>query len=263
MGNYSIFNNVINQIEIECRRNPVNETGGILVGTQSGQTTFITHCSGPGIEWSSSYQHFKKDTNYVQLVLNFLHGYFGVNYLGLWHKHPTEYPTPSEGDIGNAMDEISDPDIGLDELLIPICVLSGDKVSISPFAVSANGVRQINWNVVSDNQITTFHLWDKHWYEMPIGMGRLEEEVRLLENLKLSVEVSGRDDGRCCIRVNGDRLENRELLFVCPPDYPVTPPDVAIFDRKTQSYLPVLTQNVRSWNLHRHMDDLVKELSFI
>ena len=123
MNKYSISQDVIETIEIECRRSPDKETGGILVGVRVDSCTIVTHCSGPGLIWNSSKHHFTKDTDYAQQTLNLLYEYFGVNYLGLWHKHPSEYPSPSQGDIINAMDEISSTNIGLNELLTPICSL--------------------------------------------------------------------------------------------------------------------------------------------
>jgi integrative and conjugative element protein (TIGR02256 family) len=262
MNKYSISQGVIEAIEIECRRNPENETGGILVGARIASSTIVTHCSGPGLIWNSSKHHFTKDTDYAQQTLNLLHEYFGVNYLGLWHKHPIEYPTPSKGDIANAMDEISGLNIELDELLTPICSLTNSTVTISPFVIREGSVHRIDWAITQGDCMVTNDLLKIYWYDSQIGRERLGDEVRRLEDQNLAVQVNKGEDGRCRIRVSTGKRKSQELVFLCPVDYPVSAPFAAILDKDTDTYIPVISQHISDWNMYKYISDIAKELCF-
>ena len=263
MNDYSVSQTVITSIEVECRRNPEKETGGILVGARTETRSFVTHCSGPGVIWSSSAHHFTKDTDYMQQVLNLLYEYFGVNYLGLWHKHPVEYPLPSDQDISNAMTEISELDIGLEELLTPVCFLTDDTVQISPFVIREGHAHRIDWEIIPDKHLPDIGVLERNWYDASAGRDRLRDEVRKLEHHNLDVAISKGGDGRCRIRVTNKKRKDRELVFLCPTDYPVSAPHTAILDKETGSYLPVSSQHLNDWNLYRSMLDLASELDFV
>ncbi len=263
MNKYSISQDVIETIEIECRRNPDKETGGILVGVRVDSCTIVTHCSGPGLIWNSSKHHFTKDTDYAQQTLNLLYEYFGVNYLGLWHKHPSEYPSPSQGDIINAMDEISSTNIGLNELLTPICSLTDSNVTISPFIIRDGSAHRIDWEISHGDCTITNELFKTFWYDSRTGRERLDDEVARLQDQKLSVLVTKGEDGRCRVRATSDKREKQELVFLCPNDYPLSSPFVAILDKETEQYIPVISQNISDWNMYKYMSDITNELSFL
>ena len=131
--------------------------------TIDGRVT-VTHATGPGITWDSSPHHFTKDREYAQEVLNILHEYSGANYLGLWHKHPLSHRNPSQADILNAMDEIADRKIGLDELLTPICLLHPNRVEIIPYVVHHNQAKKIQWVQIPYDSITADELPYRQWY---------------------------------------------------------------------------------------------------
>ena len=263
MNKYSISQDVIEAIEIECRRNPDKETGGILVGARVNSQTIVTHCSGPGLIWNSSKQHFTKDTDYAQQTLNLLHEYFGVNYLGLWHKHPNEYPNPSQGDVLNAMDEISGMNIELNELLTPICSLTDSSVTISPFVIRDGSAHRIDWEISHGDCTITNELLKIYWYDSRVGRERLDDEVVRLQNQKLTVQVTKSEDGRCRIRASTDKRKDQELVFLCPRDYQLSSPFAAILDKETEKYTPVISQHTSDWNMYKYMSDITKELSFI
>ena len=97
---YVVSEKALEAIERECRSYPDTETGGIIVGFRDEEQVTITHATGPGLNWQRSTQHFSKDTEYLQAVLNLLFQYFQVNYLGLWHKHPESMPLSQRGRRG-------------------------------------------------------------------------------------------------------------------------------------------------------------------
>ena len=135
--NYIVSQRALDLIQLECRRNPDTETGGILVGSRDANQLSITHATGPGLQWEASSYHFVKDTEYLQSVLKILFEYFGVNYLGVWHKHPRSMPHPSDGDISSAMEEVTDVNMGLEELVTPICIMESGHVQVLPFVIKA------------------------------------------------------------------------------------------------------------------------------
>ena len=75
---YVVSQKALEAIERECRSQPETETGGIIVGYRDVNLVTITHATGPGINGERSAQHFVKDTEYLQSVLNLLFQYFQV-----------------------------------------------------------------------------------------------------------------------------------------------------------------------------------------
>ena len=130
---YAISERAVETIERECRKYPDTETGGIVVGFRDDRQAVVTHATGPGPNSQMSEHHFVKDTPYLQSVLNLLFQYYQVNYLGVWHKHPESMPFPSSGDLASAMDEVEDENVGLDELITPICTMESGRVEVVPF----------------------------------------------------------------------------------------------------------------------------------
>ena len=116
--------------------------------------------------------------------------------------------------------------------------------------------------MVTDRHLTDIGILNGNWYDATIGQVRLRDEVTRLENLKLSVSISKGDDGRCRVRATSKGKKNWELVFLCPDDYPVSAPHIAILDKGTGSYLPVASQHINDWNLYKYMSDLAAELDF-
>lgn len=83
------------------------ETGGILLGVilKTGDI-LITHAVGPGPKAVKKYDSFQKDYAYSVKVLNSLFKKYSVDFLGDWHKHPTNSIGYSNKDY-NSMIEIS------------------------------------------------------------------------------------------------------------------------------------------------------------
>ena len=261
MMSYAVSTNVIETIEKECRRHPDRETGGILMGLTSAGCVTVTHATGPGIIWDSSPHHFSKDRNYVQEVLNILHEYSGVNYLGLWHKHPLTHPRPSHGDILNAMEEIADDQLGLEQLLTPICLLLPNKVEIIPYIVYDNQAEQVRWTQVPHSSITDDGILGFQWYRTKGGNDRLTGEINGLKDMGVEIEVREGSDERYQIRVPVDNNASvgTEMVFLCPADYPVGAPSVAILDGPSRQYKPFHSSTIDDWNITKYLRDVVSE----
>ena len=261
MTTYAVSTRVIEVIEKECRLHPDRETGGILMGfTEAGCVT-VTHASGPGITWDSSPRHFTKDTHYVQQVLNILNEYSGVNYLGLWHKHPLSHRRPSQPDILNAMDEVADREIGLEEILTPICLLHPNRVEIVPYVVRQGRAEKIEWTQISHESIKAGELSSRQWYRTKGGNDRLISEINGLQDMGVQIEVREVPDGRYQIRVQADNdgAPITEMIFLCPHDYPVGSPSVAIRDKISRQYNPLQSKTVDDWNISKQLKDVLVE----
>jgi integrative and conjugative element protein (TIGR02256 family) len=256
---YVVSERVLETIERECRGHPDTETGGILVGFRDRGQVAITHATGPGINWSRSAHHFVKDTEYLQSVLNLLFQYFQVNYLGVWHKHPESMPYPSQGDVASAMEEIGDHQVGLDELVTPICVMEAGKVEVLPYVVRDNTYTAVSWQRVPHDALAAERSLQTQWYTRTVGQARLAKEMEQFQALGVEAEVKkGADDTYRFHVLLGSGSPVR-LVMLCPAEYPVAPPEVAVYDPGTRQYEPVNLLLLDNWNIFQYMGDVVQE----
>jgi len=256
---YVVSEKALEAIERECRSHPLTETGGIIVGFRNEEQVTITHATGPGLNWERSAHHFAKDTEYLQAVLNLLFQYFQVNYLGLWHKHPGSMPFPSEGDVASAMDEIADTRVGLDELVTPICVMESSKVDVLPFVIKDHDFTLVDWQPVPHISLATTHSLETQWHTRSVGRERLAKEQELFKDLGVEVDLREGADGTYRFHVSpGDQSQLR-LVMLCPAEYPVAPPEVAVYHQGSKKYEPVTSDLLNDWNIYQHLADLVEE----
>ena len=256
---YVVSEKALEAIKRECRSYPHTETGGIIVGFRDAEQVTITHATGPGLNWERSANHFSKDTEYLQAVLNLLFQYFQANYLGLWHKHPESVPFPSEGDVASAMDEIADTRIGLDELITPICVLESGKVDVFPYVIKDHQFTLVNWQQVTHKTLATAYSLETQWHTRAVGRERLAKEQELFKNLGVEVHLRKGADGTYRFHVSPGAESPLRLVMLCPAEYPVAPPEVAVYHQGSKKYEPVASELLDHWNIYQHLADLVEE----
>lgn len=256
---YVISQKALNNIEWECRKYPDTETGGILVGYKNAEQTTVTHATGSGPKADRSSHHFTKDTQYLQTVLNLLGHYYQVDYLGVWHKHPLSMPHPSGGDIVSAMEEVLDQDMSLEELLTPICLLDQGKVDILPFVISNNRFQPIQWEASPHDELVPQSPDSPQWHDTLKGKNRIDDELVEFDNLGVKVEVRRGSDRSCRFHVPLEAGSPLRLVMLCPEDYPVTAPEVALYDESSQNYEPVNSRILDDWNIYRYLADLLRE----
>lgn len=254
---YVVSQKALDAIERECRSHPETETGGIIVGYRDESLVTVTHATGPGINWEKSAQHFVKDTEYLQTVLNRLFQYFQVNYLGVWHKHPPAMPYPSSGDVASAMEEVSDGKLRLEELITPICVIRGSKVSVIPYVIKDDAFAQIGWQPTPHERLTNAAALDVQWYTRTVGQERLAEELVRFSGIGVEADVRKGSDGTYRFHVPIGKGNN--LVMVCPLEYPVFPPEVAIYADEANNYEPAASDILDAWSLYQYLADLVEE----
>jgi integrative and conjugative element protein (TIGR02256 family) len=256
---YIVSHKALETIEWECRKYPDTETGGILVGYKDAGQVTVTHATGSGPKAERSAHHFTKDTPYLQSVLNLLGHYYQVDYLGVWHKHPQAMPFPSGGDILSAMEEVRDQDMMLEELLTPICLLDEGKVDILPFIIREDRFQSIHWESVPHDGLMPQSPDSQPWYATAEGRNRLNLEIAEFKAAGVAVDVRrGSDETYRFYVPLGDQSRLR-LVMLCPEDYPVTGPDVALYDESSQKYEPVNSRILDEWNIYQHLVDLFRE----
>lgn len=86
-------------IENEASKSKGIETGGILVGVVlKSNDILITHAFGPGPKARKTVTSFSKDYDYAKRMLYLYHQRYSVDFLGEWHKHPTNWVQYSSKD---------------------------------------------------------------------------------------------------------------------------------------------------------------------
>jgi len=260
---YLVSTRVLETIELECWRSPDRETGGILVGYRDEDQVTITDATGPGPKSERSPQHFVKDTAYLQAVLNLLFEYYQVNYLGVWHKHPDTMPYPSDGDVVAAMAEVGDREMGLEELITPICVMSAGTVNVVPYRIKDHLIMPISWDPVPHHQLPDQRSRADHWYDTPVGQRRLTSELAEFEEMGVAVELRKGRDGSYRFYAPMAPDSPLRLVMLCHDDYPVTAPEVAVYDLESKKSEPVSSPKLSDWNIYQHLIDLFREFQGI
>lgn len=77
-----------------------NEAGGILLGSIVGKKIYIIKASIPNKFDKATRTSFLRDKNIAQIIVDyeFENSNGTMFYLGEWHTHPEDYPTPSGQD---------------------------------------------------------------------------------------------------------------------------------------------------------------------
>lgn len=78
----------------------LHECGGIVLGQVSKKTIFVNRASTPNIFDRSSRYRFERDKDAAQIIVDyeFQNSSQRITYLGEWHTHPENHPTPSGQD---------------------------------------------------------------------------------------------------------------------------------------------------------------------
>jgi integrative and conjugative element protein (TIGR02256 family) len=148
-----ITDSVLDFIEVESRRSPTTETGGVIAGTGKLGTydVAVTHATGPGPRARRTKYSFARDVSYCQAQIDQFARESGglVDYLGEWHKHHEEEPCPSPRDIGTLSNIARDKNYHVTLPLLFIIGESNDRESLRVFAVDRLGeLTRVEWGVL-------------------------------------------------------------------------------------------------------------------
>jgi integrative and conjugative element protein (TIGR02256 family) len=137
---------------IDCFRQTrpqMHEAGGILLGEIYGTTIHITKASTPNSFDRSSRFHFERDRAAAQVIVDFefLNSDGHVIYLGEWHTHPEDDPTPSGRDRQMIRSQL---ELGkLNEAFI-LMLIHGRKTTYLGYQTKTNLVRANEIKLFSD-----------------------------------------------------------------------------------------------------------------
>jgi integrative and conjugative element protein (TIGR02256 family) len=142
---------VYQAIERDCLGNMATEIGGVLQGRLI-RNEFIVPFSLPAGPCSTKTPvHFSPDTAWQQVLLDFLHTRFGVDYVGDWHRHPGSFDRPSGHDLRTARQIVSTWKCSM--ALFPIAVVDGAGVRLRAFLMRRETLwfEEVPLEVVADN----------------------------------------------------------------------------------------------------------------
>lgn len=91
---------VLKQIEKYIQNNPhKNESGGLLLGYRHSNHFEITHITTPKLlDMSNRLSFERKDITHIKILKRLIKKDKNIAYLGEWHTHPEDYPSPSSID---------------------------------------------------------------------------------------------------------------------------------------------------------------------
>ena len=93
----TIFSVFKNYIQDELHK---NESGGLLLGAIVGNTIYVSKASIPSKFDKATRTSFHRDKDIAQIIVDYEFENSGgkMFYVGEWHTHPEDYPTPSGQD---------------------------------------------------------------------------------------------------------------------------------------------------------------------
>lgn len=98
------------------------ESGGIVVGKLINDQINIFKLSVPTSFDKASRTNFERSKIGAQIILDyeFYNSNGQLTYLGEWHTHPEEFPTPSSTDLNMLKDQFKNNKLNIDFLLLLI-----------------------------------------------------------------------------------------------------------------------------------------------
>ncbi len=102
------------------------ETGGIVLGHDDGlaRDVHVRHCGDAGPAAVRHPDRFSRDVDHAQRLADAAAASDGSTWIGEWHTHLIDLPTPSATDLRTYRDLLEDPDTALTRLL-SLIVLPG------------------------------------------------------------------------------------------------------------------------------------------
>jgi hypothetical protein len=157
------------------------------------------------------------------------------------------------------MEEVGDHQVGLDELVTPICVMESSRVEVLPYVIRDNSYTAVSWQRVPHDALAAERSLLTQWYTRSVGQARLAKELEQFRALGVEAEVKKGADDTYRFHVSLGAGSPVRLVMLCPAEYPVAPPEVAVYDPGTRQYEPVNSPILDNWNIYQYMGDVVQE----
>lgn len=148
----SITEEVLAFLEDQAKASPNRETGGIVAGSGLAEdgTATILKASDGGSRALRQQSFFSRDTTHCQQLVDEWAVESGgmIDYLGEWHKHLEDDPTPSRQDVRTLRDIARSPDYHVRLPLLLIIGRDNLRSSLRVFAITVNGLcLSFNWTL--------------------------------------------------------------------------------------------------------------------
>ncbi len=143
------------QIVSDCLDHATTEIGGVLPGRYD-RGAFVVPFSipaGPAAHCTPS--RFTPDEGWQQVLLNFLHARFGVDYLGDWHRHPGSFDEPSDHDLRTAREIVTSAAWNKPVAIFPIAVIEEGTVRMRAYLMSRKTLKfeEVPISIVPDSDL--------------------------------------------------------------------------------------------------------------
>ena len=168
-------------------------------------------------------------------------------------------PFPSSGDLASAMEEVEDENVGLDELITPICTMESGRVEVVPFVIKERRYTRVDWETVAHDSLPSMGSVASQWYVTSVGHERLANELSRFREIGVPAQVRKGTDGTYRFYAPLSPTSPMRLVMLCYNDYPVTAPEVALFNEASKDLDPVDSQVVKDWDIESFMSDIYKE----
>ncbi len=232
------------------------ETGGIMIGKRiSAGRIAVVGATGPGPRAYHARIEFNPDVDHANAELQrWIDRDPAVDFIGIWHKHPSQLEHPSGGDVESAYALFRDPSYKMVELVNPIVTVRESGLRMNCFymsredAAQRRGFRVIEYDVQPDDAAV--------FSREASGRARLRSEFsQLRERYKLQTSVDGAD--LILTAALGDSAKTTVYL-VCSAEYPQQAPQLII--EHSGQELAFTSDVVKGWSPRRYLVDVIAEV---
>jgi integrative and conjugative element protein (TIGR02256 family) len=134
------------------------ETGGIVLGVDEGLGGNLTvrHCGDAGPNALRRPKSFRRDVDHAQQLADAANQHDGSAWIGEWHTHLVDLPTPSSLDLRTYRDLLGDPETQLLRILALILVADDkagwDQPLLFAWSFTGTVLRQLGIRVETDEK---------------------------------------------------------------------------------------------------------------
>lgn len=131
-----------------------NETGGIVLGHDTGTELLVTLAGDPGPNAVRTPRRFLRDLAHAQALADAAYDDDGSVWIGEWHTHPRGPAEPSPLDRRTYQSHLADPSLGFDRFLTLIVLPCHDHgwehVILAAWVVTRSRVEATTVTIIED-----------------------------------------------------------------------------------------------------------------
>lgn len=225
------------------------ETGTVLIGTQDNDGFTVTHALRPGPKARRSWGSFSPDHEHINKELQRLRAEYTVDFLGIHHLHPGDMSYPSGGDLRQAKEILNDPDYKINgRLLSIISIKKGDDVIIFPYVITRDEMifKKLDYAIVSEKLTEVLRRRADSLSLSTWLSGSIDKERRMAREIQDITRLIGVPPSTRILKGAFMAIEVKDILFLLPTEYPLTPPRV--FSKKREKLKEIVIDEQLRWN---------------